>query len=243
VTTGLAFCSQDYLRSVIGDNDISPGSFVYAEISDTGCGMDDAILSRVFEPFFTTKFTGRGLGMAAVLGILRGHKGAIAINSTPGRGTTCRVLFPALEEEPFENPEISRKTSSDWKCTGGVLLVDDEESNRSIAEKMLQTLGFTVFIAEDGRKALEQYQDHRAEIGLVVLDLIMPEMDGEETFRELQIINPALKVIISSGYTEQEVSQRFEGKNIAGFVAKPYTLETLRNTLRSVLGESYCQHT
>jgi CheY-like chemotaxis protein len=237
VSTGLAQCSLEYLRGIITDEDVHPGAYVYIEVSDTGCGMDETTRARMFEPFFTTKFTGRGLGMAAVLGIMRGHKGAITIDSVPEQGTTIRALFPAMDDIAPQGQPTSSETTESLKNTGGVLLVDDEESNRNIAGKMLNRLGFKVFLANDGSQALDEYRAHKAEIELVVLDLTMPNMDGEEAFRELRKMDPNIRVIISSGYTEQEIIRRFEGRNISGFIEKPYTLEALNNALKPLYGD------
>ncbi len=225
ITTGCMDCNHHYLKDVWLDENISDGLYVFIEIADTGCGMDKEILAKLFDPFFTTKFTGRGLGMAAVLGIVRGHKGAIKVYSEPGKGSTFKILLPA-SGKPAEI--FNHDTRNDtWKGSGTVLLVDDEETVRGIGAEMLKELGFNVVTANDGREALEVYNSS-TNISFVILDLTMPHMDGEQCFRELRIVNPDVKVIMSSGFSELEVTQKFVGKGLAGFIQKPYKLSVLR---------------
>ncbi|MEI6209618.1 MAG: ABC transporter substrate binding protein [Desulfuromonadales bacterium] len=231
ITTGCMDCDQSYLKGVWLDENISAGLYVYLEIADTGCGMDKETLGRLFDPFFTTKFTGRGLGMAAVLGIVRGHKGAIKVYSEPTRGTTFKILLPASSRPA----EIFNGAGphNDWKGEGRVLLVDDEETVRGIGAEMLRELGFTVITADDGREGVKQFKQN-PDISFIILDLTMPHMDGEQCFRELRQIRPDVKVIMSSGYNEQEVTQKFVGKGLAGFIQKPYKLSTLEDAVRKM---------
>jgi len=226
ITTGCMDCDKSYLKDIWLIENISEGLYVYLEVADTGCGMDKDTIGKIFEPFFTTKFTGRGLGMAAVMGIIRGHHGAIKVYSEPGKGTTFKILLPA-SGKPAELFNQEQSTDDDWKGCGTVLLVDDEETVRGIGREMLQVFGFKVVTACDGRDALEVYRDN-PDITLVILDLTMPHMDGEECFRELRLVRPDIKVIMSSGYNEQEVADKFVGKGLAGFIQKPYTLSSLK---------------
>jgi CheY-like chemotaxis protein len=231
VTTGCMDCNKDYLKDVWLDENLNQGLYVYLEIADTGCGMDRHTLAKLFDPFFTTKFTGRGLGMAAVLGIVRGHKGAIKVYSEPGKGTSFKILLPAsgkpakiFNHDGFEN---------NWKGSGTVLLVDDEETVRVIGTEMLKELGFNVITAEDGRDAVEKFKA-TPDIAFVILDLTMPHMDGEQCFSELRQLKSDIKVVISSGFNEQEVTQQFVGKGLAGFIQKPYKLSVLRKAIQEI---------
>ena len=235
ISTGATECSPQYLKKTYGDENLAPGLYLTLEVSDTGAGMDTATQERIFEPFFTTKFTGRGLGLAAVLGIVRGHKGALRLYSEVGKGTTFKILFPASEADAASLARKNGATKDDWRGEGTVLLVDDEETIRTLGARMLASLGFTVLIAADGREALAVYAEHRDEISLVMLDLTMPHMDGEEAFRELRLIDPEVRVVMSSGYAENDITARFAGKGLVGFVQKPYSLAELKEQLRMAL--------
>jgi CheY-like chemotaxis protein len=224
-------CDRSYLKDVWLDENLSDGLYVYLEIADTGCGMDKATMAKLFDPFFTTKFTGRGLGMAAVLGIIRGHKGAIKVYSELNKGSSFKILLPASSKPS----ELFNHDShiDDWRGSGTVLLVDDEETVRGIGKEMLQELGFRALTANDGKEAVAAFQQN-PDISLVILDLTMPHMDGEQCFRELKLLKTDVKVIISSGYNEQEVTQKFVGKGLAGFIQKPYKLSVLKDAIRKI---------
>jgi PAS domain S-box-containing protein len=231
ITTGCMDCDQSYLKNVWLEENLTTGLYVYLEIADTGCGMDKETQAKLFDPFFTTKFTGRGLGMSAVLGIVRGHKGAIKVYSELNRGTTFKILLPASDRpaDLFNGNSYH----DNWKGCGTVLLVDDEETVRGIGKEMLHELGFTTITANDGREAVEVFKNTPA-ITFVILDLTMPHMDGEQCFRELKQMNPDVKVIMSSGYNQQEVTQKFVGKGLAGFIQKPYKLSVLREAIKTI---------
>ncbi len=236
ITTGLMECDRAYLKTSRLGEDLPEGFYVFLEVTDTGCGMDSATIHRIFEPFFTTKFTGRGLGLAAALGIVRGHKGAVRVYSETGKGTSFKVLFPASESEADALPAVPGLVKT-WRSDGTILVVDDEETIRALCHRMLERLGFSVVTAADGREALAIFQRNPGLFRCVFLDLTMPHMDGEETFRELRRIAPKVRVVISSGYDEQEVVSRFSGKGLAGFIQKPYRTDTLVEILQAVLGE------
>jgi nitrogen-specific signal transduction histidine kinase/CheY-like chemotaxis protein len=231
IATGSKYYDRASLKGLWLDEDIQEGLYIFLEISDTGCGMNKNTLSKLFDPFFTTKFTGRGLGMAAVQGIVRGHKGAIRVNSEPDKGSTFTILLPASDRLP-KILHVESKLDS-WQGSGIVLLVDDEEIICDIGQELLQELGFSAITAHDGREAVEAFKAN-PDIIFVILDLTMPNMDGEQCFRELQQIKPDVKVIMSSGYNEQEVTQKFVGKGLAGFIQKPYKLSVLREAIQKI---------
>uniref|UniRef100_C6E2J0 histidine kinase n=1 Tax=Geobacter sp. (strain M21) TaxID=443144 RepID=C6E2J0_GEOSM len=230
ISTGCVECNDDYFKSSWLSDHLQQGPYVYLEVGDNGCGMDKETVAKIFDPFFTTKFTGRGLGMAAVLGIVRGHQGAIKVYSEPGKGTTFKLLFPAAAL-PAKQSSEEQEDSLPWQGSGTVLLVDDEETILELGREMLKELGFEVVTAGDGWEAVEVFQS-RDDISLVILDLTMPRLDGEECFRALRRLDPQLKVVMSSGFTQQEVTDKLDG--IAGFIQKPYKLSTLRELLRSL---------
>lgn len=235
ISTGAKFCDRAYLFETFIDEDLQEGLYVSLEVSDTGCGMSRETQERLFEPFYTTKFTGRGLGMSAVLGIVRGHKGAIRVYSEPGQGTTFRVLFPALDILDEEKTYQPKPGGDLLKGAGRVLLVDDEDTVLVVAGKILERFGYKVVTAHDGCEALEVYSEYRGDFVFVLIDLTMPRMNGEEAFRELRRLNPDLPVIISSGYTEHEIAPRFAGKRLAGFIQKPYRMTALQEVIKKAL--------
>ena len=227
--------TREDLRQCYTQPDLPSGRYITLELSDTGCGMSEDTLAHLFDPFFSTKFTGRGLGLSAVLGIVRGHKGALRVCSEPGQGTTFEINFPAAQGVAGVLADAEAPETEDWHAEGTVLLVDDEEPIRALAGRMLSHLGFTVLTAADGREAVEVYRRHKGDISLVVLDLTMPQMDGQETFRELRTLDPGVRVVMSSGYTEQEATAHFSDEYLAGFLQKPYTMAELIEQLRAVL--------
>ncbi len=215
---------------------IPPGEYVCLEVTDNGCGMDESAKWRIFEPFYTTKFTGRGLGMSAVLGIITSHAGALQLFSKPGHGTTIKVYLPAPKSENVKDDGQTASTPlAPWRGSGTILLVEDEDPVRDISKELLEMFGFTVLEAVNGKEALEIYQKNATEITLVFTDIGMPVMDGYELFHKLKGLNPELPIIVSSGYGDAEVSARIGSNNIAGIISKPYNLDKLREVLKMVL--------
>ena len=216
-----------------GQVDWSKGPFVYLEVGDTGSGMTPDTLSRIFDPFFSTKFTGRGLGLAAIMGIVRSHHGLIRVRTAPGEGTSFRVLFPAVAGTAVKSRK-AKAERSDWQGSGTILVVEDEEGVREVAERILQEIGFQTIGAEDGRRALEIMEEVGDSVTAVLLDLSMPRMGGAETFRRLRGSRPELPILMMSGYTEQVVAPQFSGSGpgITGFLQKPFLAEDLIAVLR-----------
>ncbi len=248
LSTGRQHCDEEYLRqhdraAQPGESGAQPGEYLYFQVRDTGCGMDRDTLDRLFEPFFTTKFTGRGLGMSAVLGIVRGHKGAIRLDSRVGEGTFFQILLPldeaalaaaqaspaGAETPPVEGPERN------WEGSGTILLADDDPTVLEVGRRMLQTLGFTVLTAPDGAEALDVYRSYRGDIVCSLIDLTMPRLDGTEVFQAIRALDPEALVLLSSGYNQQDTSVDLTVDRAAGFLQKPFTFDDLRAKLRKML--------
>ncbi|MFH0946633.1 MAG: response regulator [Planctomycetota bacterium] len=243
LSTGLMKCDRAYLdaagKLIRAKNDQPPpeGSYVYFEVSDTGSGMTAATMEKIFDPFFTTKFTGRGLGLAAAQGIVRGHRGVIEIQSEVGKGTTFKVLFPAgKRQRSLGVVQAGGETEPEvWRGSGTVLFVDDVEEVRAAGQRMLEHIGFGVITAAGGQEAVEVLRQHADEIVCVLLDLTMPGLDGREAFQEMCRLHPDIPVILCSGYTEHSTAREFAGRGLAGFLKKPFDLRGLRRKLKQVL--------
>jgi two-component system, cell cycle sensor histidine kinase and response regulator CckA len=234
IATGSIRCGRENPNGTDAQVQLPDGEYVYMDFTDTGCGMDQKTTEQVFDPFFSTKFTGRGLGLAAAQGIVRGHNGSIRVQSEEGVGTTFRVLLPA-SGKPVQSIQKSPQPQAPWKGRGTILLVDDDETVRRVAGRMLERAGFQVLTANDGHQAVDLFQSHMPEITCVLLDLTMPKMDGEETLYELRRLGQAVPIILSSGYNAQETIKRFTGKGLAGFMQKPYEERALLAKLREIL--------
>jgi len=234
IETGVMDTDDFSWRTSFMQDDLLPGHYVYLEVSDNGCGMDDKTLQHIFDPFFTTKFTGRGLGLSAVLGIIRGHHGTMKVDSTPGIGTTFRMLLP-ISQQTAVSDDLIRENGQSYRSSGTILVVDDEDAILEIASLMLEDMGFNTITATDGLKAVETYRQHRDVITAVLLDMTMPNMDGQECYQVLHEINNDVIVVLSSGYNEQDAISHFSHKGLAGFIQKPYRTEALEKVIRAAI--------
>jgi CheY-like chemotaxis protein len=217
----------------------TPGVYVSVEVMDDGCGMTDLVKAQIFDPFFTTKFTGRGLGLAAALGIVRGHKGSIGVESREGDGSTFTVLLPAhsvpalggrLPEQPYTVQPLSQCAAA-----GSILIIDDEDVVRRAARATLEHFGYSVFEACDGRDGTDLFSRLHDRISVVLLDLTMPRMDGHEVWRFIRRVRPDMKIVVSSGFDEAEAMRQFSESTGLEFIQKPYTASALVRKIRSAL--------
>jgi PAS domain S-box-containing protein len=221
---------KEYLGKII-----PYGCYACLEITDTGSGMSDETYNRIFEPFYTTKFTGRGLGMSAVLGIINTHHGALQLSSELGKGTTFKIYLPVQISDCAGEEPLQQVASVPWKGSGTILLVEDEEQIKLVAKAMLEALGFTVIEASNGKEGLELFQKNAADISMVITDMGMPVMDGYQLFSELKSLRPDLPIIISSGFGDTVVTSRIASEDIAGSISKPYSFDRLREVLKRVM--------
>jgi CheY-like chemotaxis protein len=211
-----------------------PGIYIQVEVKDNGPGMDEATKARIFEPFFTTKFTGRGLGLAAVQGIVKAHGGAIRVYSTPGHGTTFVVFLPAKSAGAVE-VRAAKMGQSAIPPHSVVLVIEDEPVIRSVVTRVLSKAGVKVLTAENGKQGVELFREHQPIISLVLLDLQMPVMGGEEALAHLKEIDPDVTIILSSGFDESEAHRRFSNLDLAAFLQKPYTNDRLIEAVAAAL--------
>lgn len=237
ISTGVQACSDSDLRNSYIHDSLPPGKYVFFEVSDSGIGMDEATQERIFEPFFSTKFTGRGLGLSAVLGIVRGHKGALQVKSQPGVGTTIRVYFPAQNHHNNVSDE-SYATNTTSEGHGTILLVDDDDLLRNSIARMLKRAGFHVLDVASGTQAVEILRCATEPIHCAIIDFTMPGMDGDEAIRALRKIQSNLPVILSSGYNEEHFAQHFADQKDTEFLSKPFDNAQLITKLNKMLGSN-----
>jgi CheY-like chemotaxis protein len=224
--------------------DVVPGQYIVVTVTDTGCGIHQEQLGRIMEPFFTTKEKGKGTGMglAMVYGIVKNHGGAIHVSSEVGKGSIFKVFLPLVADKP--DATVKGRMDEPIRGTGHILLVDDEDVVRKIASEMLRMLGYKVATAASGQEAVDYYREFSNEIDLIVLDMVMPEMNGQECFRELKIINPGVRAVLSTGYGLNGKAQEIIDEGMFGFITKPYHLrefsEAIKNALTVTVDEGVC---
>lgn len=240
ISTGVSAFSTETLSKTRLDCAPPPGQFVFVEVKDDGCGMDEETEKRIFEPFYTTKIRGRGLGMSAVQGIMRSHGGAILLDSVKGKGSSFKMLFPAAEALAAHqdvSPESARSAAAppSKQLKGCVMIVDDERMIRELCANILKKYGLRIILASGGSEAIELLSAHGAAIDCVLLDVSMPGMDGPETFVKLRELKPDLKIALSSGHSIDDVAASFEGLSVAGFIQKPFQIDSLRDEVERIL--------
>jgi two-component system, cell cycle sensor histidine kinase and response regulator CckA len=217
---------------------ILPADYACLTVSDNGCGMDVETQKRIFEPFFTTKFTGRGLGMSAVLGIIKSHNGSLQLSGTPGVGTTFTIYFPSSDKCVSAEATQAAVSVPSSKANRTILMVDDEESLRIIGSALLNAMGFSVITASNGREAIEVYRERESGIDLILMDLLMPVMSGIDAYRLLREIAPAIPIVICSGCGTEGMSEEFDNDEYTAALQKPYKLDLLRNTLTKFIDKT-----
>lgn len=234
IETGLQHCSEEFLQSTHLPEPLPPGDYVYLEVRDTGSGMRPEVLEKIFDPFYTTRFAGRGLGLPAVLGIVRSHKGAIQLETTPGSGTRLRVFFPVqatIAKSYFAAGEVL----GDWHGHGTVLLADDEEMVLSVGKMMLKHVGLDVVTAADGEEALTRAVQHGDRLQCIILDMSMPNMSGDTTCAEFKRLFPQVPIVVTSGYSREEIDHHFSPGYVAAFLPKPFELFNIQSVMRDLL--------
>ncbi len=233
VETGMTQLTINELGDMLVSDEFNEGRFVFIRVADTGHGMSEDTLSKIFNPFFTTKFTGRGLGLSATLGIVRSHGGAIRVNSKINEGTEFLLYFPSSGTEKIHTTIASH--GGLVTGSGTILVVDDEESVREFVREVLEMVGYDTILAENGSDALQKFQEHKHEIDLILLDLVMPKLSGEEVFKQLEKAGNTIPVVFSSGFSKKDALNAFKDRPVSGYIAKPYRASKLTRVISDIL--------
>ncbi|MBN1674383.1 MAG: response regulator [Kiritimatiellae bacterium] len=234
INTSTRFCDDQSMKPNFPEERVRPGYYVCLEVSDNGQGMDSATLKRVFDPFFTTKFVGRGLGLAAVLGIVQGHGGMIAAQSEVERGTTFSLYFPVLKEKAVPvrpRPPAPRPEAVHAK----ILIAEEDDSIRDLARRSLEDAGYSTLVAANGPQCVDMFRVYANQIDLVLLDMTMPGMKGAEVLADIRRIRPEVRVLLSSGYSESQVNREFTDQQPDGFMHKPFQMRELVEKVADML--------
>lgn len=232
VETGEMLLDAVQITAYKGREWLTPGRYIYLKVIDNGIGMNEATLARIFDPYFTTKPRGSGLGLSATLGIVQKYRGGLKVKSQPGQGTTFIVLFPGSQAATAPTPGSAQMAAV---IGSTILVVDDEAPVREVVSDILATEGIKVILATQGREGVEKFKQHQPQIQMVLLDMKMPVMGGEETFYALRALDPTIKIVLSSGYNESEVTNRLLRQEFTRFLAKPYSPKALLSLVQTVI--------
>jgi len=235
ISTGRMRVDREWLESAVLGENMQEGEHVYVEVKDSGCGMDSDTRQKMFEPFFTTKFTGRGLGMSAMMGIVKAHQGAISIFSQVGEGTMIRVVFPTVNQEA--EALVPKITQSDYRAEGTIMVVDDEEDILELAKAILEEMGHQVVTVSSGEEALKLFGSDELEVTAVITDATMPGMSGDQLCRKIRDLDEDVKLILSSGYDQNSAMNQLPEATVQGFIQKPYAPEQFNEVISRVLSE------
>jgi len=235
ISTNLVRPSGDFFDGAVLSPPEIAIDFVQLEVRDSGSGMSPETMAKIFDPFFTTKFAGRGLGLAAVLGIIRSHRGGLKVRSEVGKGSLFTLLIPASAPGQVETPIVRRAAVIPWKCEGRALVIDDEDHVLKVTAGMLNSCGLKTDLARDGYEGLDLFRAKPGLFDIVLLDMTMPRLSGEETLLLLREVLPNVRVLFMSGYNRREVVDTLAGSGQLAFIQKPFTLEALRENLQAIL--------
>ncbi len=238
LATGEALLAAEQLAETLLGAELKPGRYVFIDVTDSGHGIAPEVMDRIFDPFFTTKFTGRGLGLATVFGIVRSHFGAISVSSALHQGATFRIYLPAIDDLHRAKPSSTEPPILESRAQQTILIAEDDPAIRSTATRILERFGYAVVEAADGKTAVELFSKNRSRIQVVVLDMMMPQINGKDAFFAIHEINKDVKTILMSGYAEGEIQKQFTDIAPTGFLQKPFSAKKLINTIRGVLAST-----